>query len=444
MPSPIYRINTFLSRVVSSVPVGTNLGLFHLFWMLLSGRLLASRGAVIPGLADFGLSAAGVRRAWAALAYGCWSIARLLTAWQQVVQDEGHWHAHQHGGYRPVACDLVGFWRPRLQGCMTKHYCAQAGKALPAISVGIAARIGSAGPQRLALPCLLVRADADDPGEPALQGQLLQQTQALLATDEVLVTDRGFPLAQIHAAGITRYVSRGPTNFTARRATLPVYGGKGRRPIKGALVRPLPRTYKKRTLAATLPDRRETWQGGTQEKPCLISAQFWDNLLLPDAPPGAPSFTSMVIHDPCFAEPLLLNTPLPLSGAQAQAVYRDRWPVEGLPLWAKQMLGATRQFVFAEGSRQRLPVLVLLAGSILAYIAATQPALSTGFWDRTPRPTPGRLRRLLAQVHYEDLPELPSHLRKKQSPTAHLPTGIRGHRRQKEFAPMHYDRPLAA
>ena len=113
-------MNDVLSRVVSSVPIGTNLGLFHLLWMLLSGRLLHRRGAIIPGLADFGLSAAAVRRAWAALAYGHWCTATLLAAWQQLVQDEGHWQAHQHGGYHPVACDLVGFWRPRLQGCTTK------------------------------------------------------------------------------------------------------------------------------------------------------------------------------------------------------------------------------------------------------------------------------------------------------------------------------------
>ena len=68
MSSLIYRINNFLSHVVADVPVGTNLGLFHLLWMLLSGRLLQSRGAVIPGLAAFGLSDAAVRRAWAALA----------------------------------------------------------------------------------------------------------------------------------------------------------------------------------------------------------------------------------------------------------------------------------------------------------------------------------------------------------------------------------------
>jgi hypothetical protein len=130
-------------------------------------------------------------------------------------------------------------------------------------------------------------------------------------------------------------------------------------------------------------------------------------------------------------------------------MYRDRWPVEGLPLWAKQMLGAARQFVFAAESRQRLPEVVLLAGSILAYTAATQPALPTGFWDRAPRPTSGRLRRVLryrsmAQVHFQDLQELPQQLRKKQSPTAHLPKGVCGHRRQKKATPMRYDRPLAA
>jgi len=444
MSSILYRINHFLSCVVADVPLGTNLGLFHLLWTLLSGRLLQRRGAVIPALADFGRGAAAVRRAWAALAYGRWSIAPLLAAWQRVVRDDSQWQAHRHGGYCPVACDLVGFWRPRLQGGPTKHYCAQAGKALPAIPLGITARVGSVGSQRLAIPCLLVRTEPDEPGEPALQRRLLQQTHALLAADEALVTDRGFPLAQLQAAGITRYVSRGPTNFTARRATLPVYCGKGRRPTKGPLVRPLPRTSKRHTLAATPPDRRETWLGGPPEAPRIVCAQFWDNLVLPGASQGAPTFTTVVIHDPHFAEPLLLNTPLPLSGAQVQAMYRDRWPVEGLPLWAKQMLGAARQFVFAPESRQRLPEVALLAGSILAYTAATQPALSTGFWDRVPRPTAGRLRRVLAHVHYADLQELPEHLRKKPSPTAHLPTGVYGHRRQKAAGRLYYDRPRAA
>jgi hypothetical protein len=152
MSSLLYHIRHALSCVVADVPLGTNLGLFHLLWTLLSGRWLQSRGAVIPALADFGLGAAAVRRAWAALAYGCWSIAPLLAAWQRVVQDDSQWQAHRHGGYRPVACDLVGFGRPRLHGCPTKHYCAQAGKALLAIPLGLTARVGSVGSQRLAIP----------------------------------------------------------------------------------------------------------------------------------------------------------------------------------------------------------------------------------------------------------------------------------------------------
>ncbi len=444
MSSLLYRINSILSRVVIGVPIGTNLGLFPLLWMLLSGRLLQSRGAVIPGLADLGLAADAVRRCWAALAYGKWHTSRVLAAWAQLVREEGCFQPHQYGGYRPVACDLVGFFRPRLQDCPTKHYSLAAGKALPAIPVGIAARVGSVGEQRPAVPCLLVRSAGTEASEAPLQLRLLQKVQAQLADDEALVCDRGFPLAQLQAAGILRYVARGPINFTARRAVLPAYHGKGRKPRRGTLVRPLPRTYKHHTMAATPPERHETWQVGTRTTPLRLRAEFWDGLVLAEAPPGAPTFSTAVIHDPRFDEPLLVNTTLPLTGAHLQAFSLDRWPVEGLPLTAKHMLGAARQFVFAPESRQRLPELALIAGAILMYIAATQPAIPTGFWDRAPKPTSGRLRRLLSQVHCTDFVGLPEQLRKKQSPTAHLPKGVRGHRRHQKAAALCYDMPLAA
>jgi hypothetical protein len=60
-----------------------------------------------------------------------------------------------------------------------------------------------------------------------------------------------------------------------------------------------------------------------------------------------------------------LNTVLPLTGAQLHAFSRERWPVEGLPLTAKQMLGAARQCVFAPASRPRWPELALVAGAML-------------------------------------------------------------------------------
>ena len=77
MSTIVYRISVLLGAILTEVSVGTNLGLFWLLWALISGRFLLSRGAVFPALADGGLPADAVRRAGAALAYGCWAIAPL-------------------------------------------------------------------------------------------------------------------------------------------------------------------------------------------------------------------------------------------------------------------------------------------------------------------------------------------------------------------------------
>jgi hypothetical protein len=429
-----------LSSVLRDAPVGTNLALFHLLWTLLTGRLLASRGAVIPALAAFGLPDPAVRRAWAALAYGDWESGVLLARWRALIEAEGQWRPHCHGGYRPVAADLVGFFRPRLKECPTVHYDSQAGKALPAIPFGMLARVGSVGAQRLPLPVRLLRTTPDDPREAALQARLVQVAAAELAEDEALLFDGGFPPSLLLSAGLTRFVVRVPKNFTARRATLPEGRRRGRPPEYGALVRPLARQYKGKTLPATPPDR---------EAPFLIDGylvriQSWENLVLADAKPGAPTFTCRVIMDPRYTEPLVLMTPLAAGGDVIYALYRDRWPIEQWPLSGKQMLGAVRQFVFAPESRQRLPELVLLAGSILSYAAATAPVIPTGFWDRQPKATPGRLRRALARVDFSKLGGLPLTFRKKASPTAHLPKGVLGHRRRKRPLPGEEALPLAA
>jgi hypothetical protein len=79
--------------------------------------------------------------------------------------------------------------------------------------VDIVARVGSVGAQRLAVPCLLVRSEGTEASAATLQTRLLQKVQAKLADDEAIVCDRGFPLMQIQAAGIPRYVSRGPINL---------------------------------------------------------------------------------------------------------------------------------------------------------------------------------------------------------------------------------------
>jgi hypothetical protein len=439
MSATVYRITTLLSSVLQPVPTGTNLGLFHLLWTLLSGRFLASRGAVIPALADTGLPEPAVRRAWAALATGHWEVNALLARWQRLVLREGQWQPRCHGGYRPVAADLVGFFRPRLQACPSQHYSSPAGKALPAIPFGMLARVGSVGEQRLPLPVRLLRVGADG-SEAALQQRLVQAAAALLAPAEALIADGGFPLSLLLSAGVPRFVVRVPKNFTARRATLPEYDGRGRPRAYGALVRPLARHYKERLLPATPPDREDRFLADHS----LIRVQVWEQLVLSEAKPGAPTFTCLVFLDPRYPEPLVVATPLSAPAAVVYALYRDRWPIEQWPLSAKQMIGAARQFVFAPESRQRLPELALLAGSILSYVAATEPARATGFWDRRPRPTAGRLRRALARVDFQELGQLPPAFRKKAVPTAHLPKGVLGHRRRKRSVATEEPLPLAA
>lgn len=429
LPTAVLRTMEALCAVTQGLPIGTNLALLHFLWMQISGSLLPSRGALFPALQAMGLLPAAIRRAWAAFRYGAWDIADLLAAWEDYVTEQGLWQEHQYDGYRPKAVDLTGYWRPALRGLKTKHFYPPAGKALPAVVLAIIARVGSVNGQRVAIVTDLVRADPDNPSETSLRTRVLLQTAQTLGEDEMPVLDAGFKIRELQAANLPRYLVRLPVNFTARRHVLPPYQG-GRPPEYGKLVRPLARAWKGRFIPATPPDRVETWTEDGME----FRAEFWDNLVLPDVKvhPDNPTFNVVAIHDPRFRQPWLLGCPLRLSGTALRGLYQDRWSVEQVPLAGKQMLGGARQFVFAPESCQRLPELNLLAGAMVTYLAATLPAVPTGFWDRHPKPTPGRLRRLLARVPFPKSCLLPEQLREKASVFDHLPKGILGHRRTKQ------------
>ena len=267
MNEHVFQTVMHLCNVVRTVPVGTNLALLHLLWMMISGHLLPSRGAIIPGLHQMGLSDKAVRRAWQALRRGSWTIGQLI--------------------------------------------------------------------------------------------------------------------------------------------------------VNGRLI------------AATPPDRSETWE----ENGVTVRADIWDNLILrgtkAEEAAEAPTFSIVVIHHPLFAHPLVLATSLSIAARHIYHLYLDRWPVEQVPLAAKQMIGAHRAFVFAEETCQRLPELALLAGAILSYLAAILPAVPTGFWDRVPKPTPGRLRRFLGCSGFPINFPLPPEIRQKASVTDHLPKGSSLFRRKR-------------
>jgi hypothetical protein len=250
-----------------------------------------------------------------------------------------------------------------------------------------------------------------------------------LGPDEVALFDAGFKLAALQAADIQRGVVRLASNVTARRNYPAPYKGCGRRPVYGPIVRPLARTYKDRPIPATRPDFTDEfeYEGRT------IKVKGWYDLILPGVVPAAdnPTFDVYVFEDPLYDTPLILATTLRLRPATSFALYQDRWPVEQVPLAAKHMVGAHRQFVFAPQSCQRWPELALIVGSILTYLAAALPPIPTGFWDKQPKATPGRLRRLLARADFpKDYPFLPQ-LRKKRVVNDHLPKGVAAHRRTK-------------
>ena len=413
---------SILVELTQGLPVGTNLALLQFLWMLISGALLPQRGAIFPALQSTGLSSQATRRAWAAFRGGVWQTAVLLRLWQKQVEGLQGWRVHRHEGYRAITVDVTAFWRPTLKNCPSKHYHPGANRALPAVIFGVVGEVGEIGGQRIACPLAFERVHPKDPRETRLWHDLLRFVRRRLEQDEVAVMDAGVKLADLHEAGLELYVLRLATNFTACRNQVARYAGNGRKPVYGEKVRPLSRTRKGKLIAATPPDRVESWTENGAE----MRAEIWENLVLPGVTPGpqAATFAVYAIYDPAYATPWLLATRLKLKAVTVKAMYQDRWPVEQIPLAAKQMVGAHRQFVHAEESVQRLPELALFAGSILSFLAATAPAAPTGFWDRQPRRTPGRFRRMLMGKPFPQSYPLPGQLRKKASLTEHLPKGI--------------------
>lgn len=410
-----------LNELLVGLPVGTNLALLHVFWALLSGQLLPSRGALFPALKAIGLEDKAVRRAWTAISSGVWQIAQLIELWRRHVESLAEWKRHEYEGYKPVTADVTAFWRPSLKNCPSKHYHPAAQHALPAVIFGIVGEVGEINGQRIALPKAFERVQPKDPSEKRLWRMILKNVHKTLASDEIVVVDAGVKVRDLQEAEIKQYVVRLATNFTACRNVLPDYCGLGRKPIYGELIRPLPRKHKKNTLPASAPDETQSWEENGE----TIRAEIWRNLVLPDCAPNVhnPTFDVYTIYDPRFDTPWLLATPVVLTPVSVRAIYKDRWPVEQIPLSAKQMVGAHRQFVHAEETIQRLPELALMAGSILSFLAATMPATPTGFWDRKPKRTPGRFRRTLAGQAFPKVANLSGRLRKKNSVTAHLPVG---------------------
>ena len=417
-----------LEQVVKDVPVGTDLALVHLLWAMLSGAFLHSRGAVFGALQWSGFSPCQIRRSWQALWQGSWSIEQLIESWRAYVLSRTAWQARRYEGYTPQSIDVTAFWRPRLQGWTGKFFYRLANRAIKGVGLALIAQVGNLGGQRIPLLKHMICA-GQGLSDQALKQQALQWASDHLGEHEVAIHDAGASVADMQQAHMKRYVVRTDLNCSARRNHLPARKPRGRPPEYGQKVRPLPRHWKNRTIAANKPDFSTSFQFDGR----TVGVKGWRNLVRIDQKVAVDNktFSVLVFSDPLYRKPLVLSTNLVAEPQSIFCLYLDRWPVEQIPLAAKQMLGLHRQFVSAEASCLRLPALALLAGNILTFLAAALPALPTGFWDRQPKKTPGRLRRVLAQTDFSKEYACAGQLRKKESVTDHLPKGVQAHRRHK-------------
>jgi hypothetical protein len=182
MPQIVYRTCCLLCHLVQILPIGTNLGILRLLWTLLSGKLLESRGALFPALTSAGLSDQEARGAQAALHEGKFDVARLIQQRRSGIQQEQHGQQRSIAGYHRLVIDGVGFFRPRLFGCLSKHFDSQAGKALPAIELGLLVRIGLVLEKRVPLLLGWVRG-----GDTV---SLLHDAKPQMRPEDVLIADR--------------------------------------------------------------------------------------------------------------------------------------------------------------------------------------------------------------------------------------------------------------
>ena len=313
---------------------------------------------------------------------------------------------------------------------------SEANRAVSAVPIGMIASVGTVNGQRIALLKDATVANLNLNDEKGHKQKLYQRVAKGLAQDELAVFDAGFSLVEALEANISQCLMRLAKNSTFGRTPGQIpeqKSNKGRPPTqyKAEIVRPLARQHGDKTISATEADEIHII---TDETGREIEVHIWQKVYFLErhlkkiTDPRQKKrlrhkpLQVIAIYDPDYDDPLLVGTPmLSLQPDAARQIYLSRWPIEGLPQTGKYILsgGTGTHYVHHPTAMERLPILSLLFGSLLKYVAATLPPFRTGFWDRVAKPTYGRLLRHLKKV---GIP-LSSQLFKKESVTAHLPVG---------------------
>ncbi len=439
-----YRILNLIEQMVTVAPKGTALGLSDAISAMFSGYFIESGGAVTPAIEAFlrreikdeKEREARTRRAAKAITYGSYNLLEMMNKLRDIVQTEGNWKPIVAQGYRVTSVDFTPFRRIAVKKLKAKAYVSDANRAVSAVPIGMIASVGVVNGQRIALLKNATVANLTLNDEKAHKKKLYKQVSKGLDKDEIAVLDAGFGLAGAIDANISQCLIRLAKNCTFGKTPGKIperTANKGRIPTqyKAEIVRPLARKHGDKIIPATEADEIHTI---TDENGRRIEVHIWQKVYflerhLKDIIDQRQKkrlrrkpLKIIAIYDPDYDEPLLVGTPLlSLQPEAARQIYIARWPVEGLPQTGKYILsgGTGTHYVHHPTAMERLPILSLIFGSLLKYVAATLPPFRTGFWDRVVKPTYGRLLRHLKKV---GIP-LSSQLFKKESVTAHLPVG---------------------
>ncbi len=437
------RILSLIEQMMVVVPKGTALGLCDLMSAMLSGYFIESGGAVMPAVEAFlrqeiedeDERAARSRRAAKALTYGRYNLKELMDKLQEIVEAEGLWEALRVQGYRVVPVDGTAYRRAAVKKLASKAYFSDANRAVPAVPIGMIATVGEVNGHRVALLKNAVVTDIKTNDRVADKKEVYRMVAGCLEEDEISVFDAGFRLVEAAEAGLERCVLRLALNCTFGKTPGKIperTSAKGPTPTqyKADIVRPLERTHAENTLAA---DPAAEICTITDALGAEIKVHIWHEVYFLErhlkkvlenkkSALRKRALKVMAIYHPAYEKPLLIGTfVLALEPAAGCEIYGVRWSVEGLPQTGKYILSGGRgtHYVHHPTAMQRLPTLSLIFGSLLKYAAATLPPFRTGFWDRKPKPTYGRLLRYLRKVGLA----LSAQLFKKASATAHLPVG---------------------
>lgn len=439
-----YRILNLIEQIVTVAPKGTALGLSDVISAMFSGYFIESGGAVTPAVEAFlrceiedeQEREARTRRAAKAITYGSYNLLEMMNKLRDIVQAEGKWKPIVAQGYRVTSVDFTPFRRKGVEKLKAKSYVSDANRAVAAVPIGMIASVGVVNGQRVALLKNTTVADLTVNDEKAHKKSLYKQAAKGLEPDEIAVLDAGFNLVEAVEANLSECLIRLAKNCTFGKTPGKIperTADKGRLPTqyKAEVVRPLIRKHGDKTISATKADEIHTL---TDENGRELEVHIWQQVYFLErhlkevADPHQKEklrrkpLKVIAIYDPDYDDPLLLGTPvLSLQPEAARQIYMARWPIEGLPQTGKSILsgGTGTHYVHQLTAMERLPVLSLLFGSLLKYVAATLPPFRTGFWDKVAKPTYGRLLRHFKKV---GIP-LSNQLFKKDSVTAHLPVG---------------------